>query len=314
MTVAVASGYPQHSGTFIPEIWDQSLLIQYYAQLVMAQITMTEHTEKIKNVGDTVNVRTRPTFTWHPYTKGMDMFPDNPEAPVVQMTIDRAGYFYYKVDNIDKYQSDINMMDDWAEGAVQDSKIAIETEYFADIYADAHASNIGLTAGAKTGAINLGTTGSPITLTKQNVLEKIIACGVVLSEQNVPDDRMRYGVMPPYALGLVALSDIKDASLSGDGQSTIRTGAGRVGRVGNFEIYETNLLAQVTDGTDTCYNLMFGHKKAVAFVIQNIELVYFEKLERTSGQANRCLQAYDWKAFRPESLSVLYAKFAANEM
>lgn len=315
MAISVAAGYPQHSGTFIPEKWSLNLLVQYYANDVIPQISNSNYVNEIKQSGDIIKIRTRPTITWHSLVKGQDMTPDFPTAPIVEFPIERAGYFYFAVDNIDAFQSDIDMMSDWAQGAVMDSKNAIDTAFLADIYADADADNIGATAGVKSNNINMGAAGAPITLTAENILQKYVAAGVVLSEQNVPNDRNRWAVMPPYALGLISLSDIKDASLSGDGTSLLRTGTGRVGRISNFTTYESTQLTSVTDGTtsDTCYYLIFGHIDAVAFAAQYIETVHFEKLERMNGQAMRTTQAYDWKALRGEALTYLYATFADNE-
>ena len=315
MAISVAAGYPQHSGTFIPEVWSLNLLVQYYANDVIPQITNSNYINEIKNVGDILKIRTRPTITFHSYVKGQDMTPDFPTAPIVEFPIERAGYFFFAVDNIDAHQTDIALMSDWAEGAIKDSKNTIDEAFLADVYADADADNIGATAGVTSANINMGVAGAPITLTAENVLQKYIAAGVVLSEQNVPNDRNRWAVMPPYALGLVSLSDIKDASLSGDGTSLLRSGTGRIGRISNFTTYESTQLTSVTDGTtsDTCWYLMFGHMDAIAFGTQYIETVHFDKLERMAGQATRCLQAYDWKALRGEALTYLYATFAANE-
>lgn len=47
MGVAVASGHPSYSGTFIPEIWSTKLLIKFYDATVLAAISNTDYEGKL---------------------------------------------------------------------------------------------------------------------------------------------------------------------------------------------------------------------------------------------------------------------------
>lgn len=112
----------------------------------------------------------------------------------------------FVADDVDKLQSDYDFIDDWATDAAQRLKIQIDTDILGAIYADAHASNQGATAGAKSGDINLGVTGTPLALDKTNILDKLIDIGTVLTEQNVPDED-RFVVLPPAMCALILKSD-----------------------------------------------------------------------------------------------------------
>jgi len=51
------------------------------------------------------------------------------------MVIDQGNYWYYGIDDVDKYQSDIELMDQWAEDATEQEKIVIDTEVLAAVKA-----------------------------------------------------------------------------------------------------------------------------------------------------------------------------------
>lgn len=298
MAVENAPGYPAYSGTFVPEVWSTTLLVKFYASTVWGEIANTDYEGDIKNVGDKVNIRQTPDVTISDYTKGSTISPENLEAAVVEFPIDKAKYFYFSIDSIDKYQSDIDLLGDWGEDAAQQMKIAIDTDLLGTVYSQTHASNAGATAGVKTSGFNLGTTAAPVTLTKSNVLDYLMDLGTVLDEQNVPEDN-RWVVIPPWFAGLIKKSELKDASVSGDGTSMMRNG--RLGMIDRFTLYSSNLLAVVTNTTQ----VIAGHKKAISFASQITEMEYFEKLERTFGKALRGLNVYGYKVTKSEALALL---------
>ena len=61
---------PPYSGTFIPEIWSGKLIEKFYASTVLAAISNTDYEGEIKNQGDKVHIRTKPTITIHDYLAG----------------------------------------------------------------------------------------------------------------------------------------------------------------------------------------------------------------------------------------------------
>jgi hypothetical protein len=112
-------------------------------------------------------------------------------------------------------------------------------------------------------------------------------------------------VLPAWAVGRIKKSDLKDASLTGDGKSVLRTG--RIGQIGPFTIYSSNLLYSVTDsGTNTtCWYGYFGHKSALSFAAQ---LTKMESLraESTFGDLVRGLNVYGYKVLKSAAMGELY--------
>lgn len=308
MAIGAASGTPQYSGNFIPEKWSTQLLVKFYATTVLAAISNTDYEGEIKNQGDKVIIRQRADITIGNYVKNGTTSWELPDIPVVEFPIEKAKYFAFKIDSVDKYQSDIKLMEEWAKDATEQMKITIDDEALADFYSDAHASNKGNSAGAKSGDIALGTTGTPVAVTRTNVLDLFIDADVTLTEQNVPETN-RWFVIPPWMWGMLMKSDLKDVSMTGDGQSILRNG--RIGRIGNFTLYVSNLLTSVTDGSFTCWHLVAGQKKALTFASQFTQMQYFAQLENTFGSGSKGLNVYDYKVLKPEALCDIYVRKAA---
>lgn len=304
MSLAVSAPYPQYAGTFIPEVWSTNLLVKFYKSTVFGAIANTDYEGEISAYGDKVYIRTVPSITINDYQKGQDLSYENPTSANVELLIDKGKYFAFGLDHVDKYQSDINLINEWSDDAGQQMKIEIDTSILADIPADAAAANAGATAGAITGAYDLGATGAPIALTKTNMVEYIVDLGTILDEQNVPETD-RWVVLPAWACNLIKKSELKDASLSGDGTSMLRNG--RVGMIDRFTIYMSNSVATTTDSTFTVYSILAGHKSALTFASQMTEMETL-KSEKTFGDLVRGLNVYGYEVIKPEALSHLYAR------
>lgn len=304
MTYPVAPGAPQYSGTFIPEIWSGKIIQNYYDQTVLAAISQTDYEGEIRQKGDKVIIRTTPRVTTRRYNKGQNLQVERPESSNVELLIDYGRYWNTIVDDVDKIQSDIKQMDLWAKEAAETMKIDLDTDVLADIYADAHASNAGSTAGVRTGDIDLGATGAPVVLTKTNIIDKILEAGEVLDQQSAPEDN-RYFVIPHWARTLLMKSDLKNASVTGDGQSVMRNG--RLGEIDRFTIYSSNLLSTAVDGGNTCTNMIFGHKSALTYAAQltNVETL---RAESTFGTLMRGLMVCGWKVVKSEGFGHFYAR------
>lgn len=301
MGYPVGGGAANYSATganntskFIPQVFSGKLLEKFYNNSIYQDICQTDYEGEIKSSGDEVIIRTVPTLSVWQYTKGVELNSEMPESPNVSLKIDRGFYTNFMLHNIDRVQSDLNLMDDWGNDASEQLKLEVNKDVLQTVYANAAADNAGATAGAKSGDINLGTFGAPLSLTKGNVIDFIVDCGTVLDEQNRPESG-RYLVLPPKLCGLIKKSELKDASVTGDGKSTLRTG--RLGDIDNFTLYRNNDLS-VTSGK---YDLIAGHKSAITFAGQITESDKV-KAEKHFGEYARMLFVYGFEVVQPESL------------
>lgn len=301
MSYATAPGRPNYSGNFIPEIWSGKLIENFYDATVLAAISNTAYEGEIRQYGDTVNIRTTPEITIRDYVKGQTLTVENPDKPKIQLIIDKGEYFACVEDDVDKVQSDINLMDTWSKDASERMKIKIDTRVLTDILPGISAYNKGLTAGEQSAAFNLGTSVSPLTVSKDgaggttSIIDLIVDMGTVLDEANAPEGD-RFLVIPARMAGLIKKSELKDASLTGDSMSIVRNG--RLGMVDRFTIYVSHNL-NVSSGKTS---IIAGHKMGFTFASQmtNMETI---RSEATFGNIIRGLQVYGYKVTKGEALS-----------
>src|SRR5882672_9240098 len=74
----------QASG-FIPEIWSGKLVEKFYASTVLAAISNTDYEGEIKNKGDRVKIRTKPTITIRNYDADGAITFDRPSGSSVEL-------------------------------------------------------------------------------------------------------------------------------------------------------------------------------------------------------------------------------------
>lgn len=301
MAFPVAAGTASYTNNFIPEIWSGKLVEKFYDATVLAAIANTDYEGEIKGQGDLVNIRTVPTLAINDYKSGQNLTLQRPTNPKVELLIDKGKYWAAVCDDVQEVQSDVGLMNMWAQDASEQMKIAIDTQVLGSIVPDIDSENVGATAGRISANINLGVTGTPVSVTKANILDTILALGQVLDEQSRPETG-RFLVLPFWATTLLKLSDIKDASLSGDSTSPLRNG--RVGMVDRFEVFNSNNLPWVTD-TTRAFWFLAGVKQGLTFASQ---LVKTETLraESTFGDIMRGLQVFGFKVIDGKSLTAAY--------
>lgn len=296
MAFAVSSGRPDYTGNFIPEIWSGKLIENFYDATVLSAISNTDYEGEIRNMGDTVNIRSTPEITIKTYVKGQTLSVENPDKAKLQLVIDKGEYFACVEDDVDQVQSDIALMDQWSKDASERMKIKIDERVLTDLLPDVSASNKGSTAGRISGDINLGVAGTPVAITSSNVIDTIINMGTVLDEANAPEQD-RFMVIPAKMAGYIKQSDLKDASITGDGSSPLRNG--RLGMIDRFTLYVSHNLKKTSGGE---FSVIGGHKMGFTFASQmtNMETI---RSETTFGNIIRGLQVYGYKVVKPEALS-----------
>ena len=298
MAFATSSGHPAYTGNFIPEIWSGKLIENFYDATVLAAISNTDYEGEIRNMGDTVNIRTTPEITIQTYVKGQTLSVENPDKAKLQLIIDKGEYFACVEDDVDQVQTDMNLMDMWSKDASERMKIKIDQRVLTDLLPDVSANNKGTTAGAISGNISLGVAGTPQALTTTNVIGKIVDMGTVLDEANCPEGD-RFLVIPAKMAGLIKQSDLKDASITGDGSSPLRNG--RLGMIDRFTVYVSHNLKKTAGGE---FSVIGGHKMGFTFASQmtNMETI---RSETTFGNIIRGLQVYGYKVVKPEALATM---------
>lgn len=306
---AGATANPAYSSTFIPEIWSGKLLEKFYSSTVLHAISNTDYEGELSSKGDKVIIRTKPTITIRDYEAEQALAaPDRPAASTIELLIDKGKYFNLVLDDVLGIQSDVNLMSMWSDDAGEQMKIVIDREILRSLVnAPTAVTNRGATAGVISASINLGVTTSPLALAARNpgageveVVDLIVRMGQALDEQNIPETG-RWLLVPAWVASTIKRSELRDASLSGDGASILRNG--RLGMVDRFTIYSSNLLPTGTTGGVASgeWVLFAGHAHGLTFASQFTKLETL-RAETTFGDLLRGLQIYGSKVVDPTAI------------
>ena len=305
---------PAYTNNFIPVIWSTKLIEKFYDATVLSAISNTNYAGEIKQHGDKVEIRTRPNIVIRDYQTNQALVVDRPSSNKLSLDIDQGKYFNVHLDDVMKVQSDIDLMEQWSADASEQMKITIDTDVLRYMVGLAATANRGATAGRLSQNINLGVNGTPVVMTRTNIIDYLILMGQVLDEQNIPETG-RWVVMPAWACSLLKRSDLRDASLTGDGTSVMRNG--RLGMIDRFTIYSSNLLpTSVSDGVggndaDAATYIFAGHSNALTFASQMTEMEVIRS-EQTFGNLMRGLQVYGRQIIDPTAYCQLYARPATG--
>ena len=312
---------PSYSGAFIPTLWSGKLLLKFYQNTILSEVTNTDYEGELKNQGDTVRIRLAPSINIRDYEAGMNLNYEVPTPIFQDMQVNKGKYFGVQVNDVLAYQADMDLMNMFTEDAAKQLKIAIENEVFFNSFVTEGpaAANEGATAGAISASYNLGTDTAPIDQsTAENVLNAILRMASVLDEQNVPEDG-RFLIITPYDRHLLMQSNIAQAYFTGDQASTIRTG--KIGQLDRFSVYVSNLLPKGEAGKALVAGLsatssgatltdakarrlmVAGTKHAVSFAM-TVDKTEPLRNQTDFGDIVRGLAVYGRKVIKPECLVI----------
>ena len=266
---------------FIPEVFSKLLQAKFYSKSILPEISNTDYEGEISGQGDKVIIRTVPAVTINDYTGSITT--QELTTAKIEMLIDKAKYYSFKVDDVLAAQADINMLDGASTDASEGMRIAVETEVL---------------AGAVTGATTIG---AQTDVTTANILENILTMSKQLDELNIPEEG-RFIVLSPEYISMLKQSELRQAYLTGDATSPLRNGL--VGMIDRFKVFQSNMVYKPASGGDAGYtHVLAGHPKALSFASQftNTETV---RMESTFGDQVRGLKVYGSKVVTPDALVV----------
>jgi hypothetical protein len=313
-----AAASPAYTGIFIPTLWAGKFIEKFYDATVLAAISNTDYEGEIRNMGDLVKIRTRPTISIADYDATMALVVTRPSSASVDLNIDKGKYFNTVLDDVMEVQSDSDLLSLWADDASEQMKIKVDTDAlgYTRLNTGTVAANKGNTAGRISADLRLGITTSPtfVASTTQgtgvgdtnandrSVINHLVDLGQVLDEQNIPESG-RFVVVPAWYASAIKRSELRDASISGDGSSMLRNG--RLGMVDRFTIYVSNLTpAGVAGGLAAGeFAVYAGHKNGLTFASQMTKVETLRS-ESTFGTLLRGLQVYGLGVIDGTCLSV----------
>ena len=296
-----------YSGTFIPALWSGKMTDKFYDATVLAAISNTDYEGEIKDFGDQVIIRTKPSIGIRDYHAGNDgdgttparLTYEKPTSPTTTLLINKGNYWGTELDDVMEVQSDIDQLSMWADDASEQMKISIDTNVLSWMH--------------ESGLIFNGAVVNSLVVTKNNITDLIVDAGTVLDEANVPESG-RWLVIPAWMAGRIKKSELKDASLTGEGTSILRNG--RLGTIDRFTIYMSNLLPSGTgildngvDGAGVAGEaaVYFGHSIGMTFASQ-VTKTETLRVESTFGTIMRGLQVYGHQIVKGDALGEMIVR------
>ena len=313
--VSTAAGYSNlPNGYFQAEIYSQKVLKFFRRASVIEDITNTDYAGEIENFGDTVRIIKEPAITISSYARGSVVTPQDLADDEIQMTVDQANAFAFKVDDIEERQSHVN----FETLSTSSGAYALKRNFDKNVMQNM-INNAGIkgASGSVETDTNLGTTGTPITFDGSDAGDEVVNLMALfarkLDEQDVPEEG-RWFVAPPrvYQNLYTASSKITEVQVTGDAVSPLRNGLVTNQKVMGFSLYKSNALNQSADITDddqvslsgegTGENVVLaGHMSSTATASQ---IAKTEVIRDPDSFADivRGLHVFGRKVIRPEGL------------
>jgi len=328
------------NGVFSPTIYSKKVQKTYRKKAVIEAITNNDYFGEISAFGDTVKIINEPEITIVPYARGAKVVPQDLDDSDFSLTVDRANYFAFKIDDIETSQSHVNWETLASDRAAYKMAQAIDRDVLgyltgfaedtgawvartAAVGSNAEATadsdellaihkltkNAFSTSGTSTFSIPVGVSGT-YDATPLAVLNRMKR---LLDEQNVDEDG-RWVVVDPVFVELLNDEDSKliqnDWAGGQDAGDMLRNGKVSRGKIRGFDVFVSNNLVSIgsgpatvtADGSNTNYGfIVAGTTPAVATAQQ---LVKTEKLRATDtfGDIVRGMHLYGRKILRPEAL------------
>lgn len=276
---------------FLPEVWSKKLLKIFDKHVVMANLVNRDFEGEIQNAGDVVHVRTFGDVTINTYTRDMTISFQSLTDPMVDLLIDQQKYFAFKVDDLDKAQSNVDILEGYASRAAIAIRDVVDTRLLSHC-ADVHSGNI------------IGTNEAPIELNKGNIYSYITQLGEILDTNNVPQEGRNLVITPKFKTMLLQSDEFTRASSLGD--NVIQNGY--IGNVAGFAVHVTTNNPAVED----VVNLLAFTKDFISFASQ-VSKIETVRPYNMFADAVKGLYLYGSKAMLPKGAALLKADVSEPE-
>ena len=109
MAFKTAAGYGNlPNGNFSPVIYSKQVQVAFRKAAVCEAITNNDYFGEIAQMGDSVRIIKEPEITVKEYARGAQITPQDLDDEDFTLTIDKANYYAFKVDDIEEAHSHVN--------------------------------------------------------------------------------------------------------------------------------------------------------------------------------------------------------------
>lgn len=266
---------------FKPTIWSDLIFMEYDKALVFAPLMNREYEGEISGYGDKVKINEIGEVTTNTYSGTVNY--EAPKDASKYLLIDQQKYAAVTVEDIDQAQAKPKVM-----GRIA-NRIGFSLADDMDQFLAGLVDEAGITS-------DLGTEGTPISITSANVVNYLSLVAQKMDEANNPRGG-RVAVVPPWFAQKLTLARITKDTDNSDYMTT-----GYVGEMHGFTVYQSNNISH--SGTTWYKPMFFLRNDSIAFAEQ-LMVTEGMRAETAFADRMRSLVVYGGKVVRPNSLAVL---------
>ena len=275
---------------FIPTIWAGQILNQFETSHVLAALCNRDYEGDITAQGDTVKINAIGDISVASYVKNStSISPAELQTAQTVLLIDQSKYFAFKVDDVDKVQANVSVMNKAMSKAAYALSEAVD-EGIAGLYGSA------------------GNTITDATFDSALAFDTIALAAQYLNEAGVPKQG-RWLALPPWAITKLVLAKVLNTEGSVNANTELNSGF--MGTVMGFDVYESNSLTQTGTAPDYTTEAMAGVPEAISYAEQIVEVEAYRP-ESSFSDAVKGLHVYGYKVIQPKGLVRLTLTYAAE--
>lgn len=266
----------------VPRVWAKAMLKNFDKSTAMLQHADRSYESDLANYGDTIHVPRMGDMAVGNYHVNSSITFQDITTTDDTMVLNQSPYIAFRLDDLEKTVSHANL----ATKALDRARTAME------IHIDSHL--LGLTTAF---THSVGSAGSPIALSGQNVINALRDANLKLDDANVTDSE-RVCIVPPTVFDQLArYADAKDVESS---LSNIAK-AKPYREVAGIKLYQSTNIPKVGSGATEHYVVpVFVSKVTFSHVLRlNPKRVEKFRAENTFGDAMKMLAFYGSKVFEP---------------
>ena len=255
------------NGNFSPIIYSQKVQKFFRTASVAEALTNTDYAGEIENFGDTVNIIKEPVVSVSSYTRGAVVNIQDIQDDQLQLTVDQANAFAFKVDDIEERHSHINFESVSTSSGAYALKNAYDQNVIAAMFAGPSSSSPDHVIGSDGSGVDTGFDSS-----ETDPVDIISKHARLLNLQDVPEENRWFLGSPEFYEQMGQASSKLMSDTTGNA-APLRNGKVYEGKVMNMELYMTNNFA--ASSTSNFFKVLSGHMSSTATAnhIAKIEVI-----------------------------------------
>lgn len=272
---------------FIPKVWSAKILkaLEKFHIFGSSAVCNREYEGEIKDKGSSVKINSVGDVTIKDYVRGQEIDgAEDLDDAGQELIITEAKYFNFAIDDVDKVQTNANVMAEAMSRAGYGLRDKVD-KFLAAYHVEVPSINF------------VGDDTTPLVATALNAYDYLVDLKVKLTEANIPEEG-RFAIVPPWFEGLLLKDDRFVAVGTSTSDNVIRNGM--IGRAAGMTIYVSNN-APHTNGAK--YKVIAGHPMALTFAEQIVKTEAYRP-EKKFADAVKGLHVYGAKLVRPYAWAV----------